>query len=136
MAIGPINFKDPRFQEAMLKAGAGGPRNQLGLAQGITDRFTTNQAQQLLSFQELANQRRGFEANLGLAERRLKFNNKAFKKGLSDRRRESNLATGTGLFTAGLGFLEGRRRSKLLKEDAATIERRHQELLSAYRGKK
>jgi hypothetical protein len=134
MAIGPINFKDPRFQEAQLQATAGGPKNRLGLAQQITDRFTANQLNQKLAFQNLATQKRGFESSLSLGKQALMSNDRRFNNLLNYKQRESKIAAGVGLFGAGLGMLEGRRRKKLLQADAATIERRHRELVSAIRG--
>lgn len=117
--VGPTNQRDPRFQEAMLRAGAGGPRNMIGLSKRITAAHTGREMSQRLAFAKLAQNQRQFADRLGLARKQMKWQNKLFKQQLHDKRQDLNRTMGLGLLTAGFGFLEGRRRRQLTAADTA-----------------
>lgn len=118
--IGPTNQRDPRFQEALLRGAAGGPKNMLGVSKFITSQHTGREMDTRLRFANLAQQHRAFKDRLKLSKSRQKFQYKYAKQSLKDRRQELNRTMGLGLLTAGFGFLEGRRRAQLREEDRAT----------------
>jgi hypothetical protein len=117
--IGPMNQRDPRFQEALLRGAAGGPKNMLGLSKFITSQHVGREMDTRLRFAQLAQQQRAFRDKLKLAKKGQRFNYKMGKQSLKDRRQDLNRTMGLGLLTAGFGFLEGRRRASLREEDRA-----------------
>ena len=120
MAIGSnINFKDPRFQEALLRSGSDPRSTGIAARQGITGDFTANQMGQLVAFHNLDTNRRAFRNSMKLAKSRSAFQNRYFKQSLHDARQEARLTRGLGIVGAGMSFLEGRRRAELTRQDAA-----------------
>lgn len=136
------NFRDPRYQKAMLRAQAN-PLGTQGQTDAITAQHAAGEAAMHNRFKAIETQKRDFKSSLGLSRGRLnlakdnlKFEKKAFKQSLHDKRQDLNRTMYLGLGTAGWSFLEGRRRAQLRREDIKTDERRHQEILAAYRGRK
>jgi hypothetical protein len=117
--VGSTNRRDPRFQEALLRAGAGGPKNLIGVSKRATAAHTGREMNQRLAFAKLAEQQRYFNERLGLSRSRLQIQNRMFKQRLHDSRQNLNRTMGLGLLTTGFGFLEGRRRKQLTAEDNA-----------------
>lgn len=115
--VGAANRRDPRFQEALLRAGAGGPKNMIGASKAITSQHVGREMQTRLDLARLAQNQREFTNRLGLARNRMRFRHKMFKQGMKDARQDLNRTTMLGLATTGFGFLEGRRRKQLTEKD-------------------
>lgn len=112
-----INYRDPRFQGALLSAASRPTANVPGAAAGITSAFAGQQQQVLTKFSELGTQRRRFDANLKIAQDKLAFERKLHKQSLKDARDASNLGIISGLGTSVIAGLMGRSRRK--KTEAA-----------------
>jgi hypothetical protein len=134
-----INYRDPRFQEALLSAGSRPTANVPGVAAGITSAFAGQQQGVLTRFSELATNKRRFDSNLRLAQKRLAFEKTMSKQSLKDARDASNLGIISGLGTSIIAGLIGRDRriktAEAAKEQAAfnrTVtqsQQKHQETL-------
>ena len=127
-----INFKDSRFQDAMLRANANPLVNKIGAQEQVTAGFTGQQQGMLNAFRGLETQKRDFQSSMGLqrgrlnlSKKRLSFQKKSFKQNLHDKRQELTQSTLLGFGTAGLSFLEGRRRA----QKTATLTKQKSELV-------
>jgi hypothetical protein len=114
-----INYRDPRFQGAMLSAQSRPTVNMVGAAQGITSAFAGQQQGVLTRFSELATNKRRFDSNLRLAQDKLAFERKFHKQSLKDARDASNLGIISGLGTSLVAGAIGRDR-RIKSEKAAT----------------
>lgn len=131
-----INYRDPRFQEAMLAAGSRPTANVPGAAAGITSAFAGQQQGVLTRFSELATNKRRFDSNLQLANKRLAFQQKMHKQGLKDARDASNLGIIGGLGTSLVAGMIGRDR-RIKTEKAADKQNKYYEsLLGQFGGSK
>lgn len=130
--IGPTNQDDPRLQEALLREAAGGPKNLIGLSKRITAAHTGHDMGQRLAFARLAQNQRQFTDRLGLARKKLEWQNKLFKQQLHEQRQDLNRTMGLGLLTTGFGFLEGRRRKELTAQDNAERARFRKKMEAFY----
>ncbi len=109
-----INYRDPRFQEALLAAGSR-PRATQGQINRVTSDFVTQQQGVLNRFSALATNKRRFDANLRLAQDKLAFEKKVHKQSLKDARDASRLGIISGLGTslvAGLIGMDRRRKTE------------------------
>lgn len=131
--VGAMNRRDPRFQEALLRAGAGGPKNLIGASKQITAAHVGSEMENRLAFARLAQQQRQFTDRLGLSRQRLQWQNKLFKQQLHDRRQDMSRTMGLGLLTTGFGYLEGRRRKQLTAKDTAERKKWREDFLDEIR---
>jgi hypothetical protein len=115
-----INYRDPRFQEAMLAAHGRPTTNIPGAMAGITSQFAGQQQGVLTSFQNLTTNKRAFDSNLRLANQRMAWQMKHHKQSLKDARDASNLGIISGLGTSLVAGLIGRDRR--IKTDKAAKE--------------
>ncbi len=129
------NFKDPRFQEALLQSGAGGPKNQLGLSKQITGDFVGNQIRTKLAFGDLARNKRATEGALKRGYDSLSFQNKWFKQALKDKRQDTNRTFGLGLVTLGPAFLQGKARANDIRAESALRKELMERQIKALKGK-
>ncbi len=136
--IGAANMNHPRLQRAVLRAGASPLRNQIGAIQDVTRQFTANDLNTRLKFAELGLQdmrhqdslRFAYE-RLDLAKKQANFQDKIFKQGIHDQQQDLNRSMVLGAPTAGLSFLEGRRRAAMTAQ--LTKEKRElNELMKKY----
>jgi hypothetical protein len=129
MALG-INFDDPRYQKAVLKAGAYTNKNTRGLISDITSRFVGQQMGVKMEFARQAQAKQMHADKLGLAHRRLNIENKMFKRQMRQEKKALDFTTifglGTGLYSA----VEGQRRreatQKLTDENRAFRQRQEE----------
>lgn len=94
-----INYRDPRFQEALLAAGSR-PTATQGQINAVTSNFVGQQQGVLNRFSELATNKRRFDSNLRLAQDKLAFEKKMHKQGLKDARDAQRLGIIGGLGTS------------------------------------
>lgn len=134
-----INYRDPRYQRAMLKAGANPLANIPAAASSITGQFAAQQQGIQNKLSQLFTAKRGFESSMKLArgrqeiaEDKMDWQKKQFAQGLKDARQEMNRGIMLGLGTAGLSVLEGRRRAKLIEQDTALKRKLYEKLLKEY----
>jgi hypothetical protein len=115
MGLG-INFDDPRYQKAILEAGAydasASGKNVRGLVSDITSRFTGQQMGLKIQFARQAQAKKFHEDKIGLAHRRLRMEDKFFKEELKDEKKALNITSLVGLGTGLYSALEGQRRRK------------------------
>ena len=116
------NFRDPRFQRALLRLQAGGPANRLGAQERLVGQFAGQQQGVQNRFAELAVQQRSFEDRMGLANRRLQFEKSTFSQRMKDARDKQRLGLIGGVITSGIAGLIGRDRRK--KTEALAAEQR------------
>lgn len=114
-----INYRDPRFQEALLAAGSRPRANVPGAAAQVTSAFAGQQQGILTRFSELATNKRRFDSNLRLAQNRQAFEMRMHKQSLKDARDASNLGIISGLGTSVVAGLMGRHRRIKSQEAAA-----------------
>lgn len=112
------NFRDPRFQRALLTAGSAPRGRQRGLVRKITGEFTDQQTRKDLAFRDMFDRKRSFEANLGLRKRQLAHDDRMFEKNLRSENRGIMITTAAGIGTGILSHLQGKRRAILQREDA------------------
>lgn len=117
-----INYRDPRYQEAVLAAHGRPGTNIPGAMQAITSAFAEQQQGVQNRFSRLFTNRRRFNANLRLANKKLSFRKKMHEQALKDARDASNLGIISGLGTSLIAGLIGRQRRK--KTEAAATEQR------------
>jgi len=128
MALG-INYNDPRYQKAVLAAGARTETNTQGLVSRIQSQFVTNQMQNLMTFRQQALTKDMHKDRMALGQRRLSLDKTIFdrqykmgKQRLSNEKSALNFTSifglGTGLYSA----IEGQRRRKAT--EALTQENR------------
>jgi hypothetical protein len=129
-----INFKDPRFQEALLEMQA---RNTLGSGQGLmntgalTEQFTRNQTQRQLQFQQLALQKHVAESQLALGQEQLAFKQKMFGQQMESAEDQRLFGLIGGGLSSLFAFSEGRRR----KKEQGITNKLQQDLLSSLTAK-
>lgn len=130
-----FNMRDPRFQREMQRASSkasmrGGRLNRSAEGE-IVGKHAGYQMGRGLEFQrlglasEFANQRYEMaktriaqaDKERGLRKEQLKFRKNIFSDEMSARRKNLRYTIGLGLGTAGLSYLEGKRRSNILEEE-------------------
>lgn len=128
MALG-INYNDPRYQKAVLAAGAKTNVNTQGLVSDIQSRFVQNQMGNLMAFRQQAQTKAMHKDRMDLGRRRLKLDKRIFdrsyKLGLDRIEGEKKALNFTSIFGLGTGLysaIEGQRRRKAT--EAATAENR------------
>jgi hypothetical protein len=129
------NYRDPRYQKAMLRAQAN-PVGTQGATDAVTSQHALNEVNIHNQFKNLETSKRDFKSSLGLsrgrlnlAKKQLKIDAKHFAQGLKDSRQDLNRTMLLGLGTAGWSFMEGRRRATLRREDIARDKKRHEEIM-------
>jgi hypothetical protein len=134
MALG-FNERDPRFQRerqrAASKASMRGGQLSRAAEGAVVGRHAANQMSRGLAFERLGLQSRMAQQRFDMAKTRiaqadkerglrkddLKFRKDIFKDRMADRRSNLRWTIGLGLGTAGLSFMEGRRRSAALEAE-------------------
>jgi len=118
-----INYRDPRFQRAMLRTAASNPYKAVQDYGGLTSNFVTNQMGTQMEFNRLGEAKRQHKENLAFANKQLRQNVRMFNK--QDRLARDDLYMGAigGLATSGLaGYLGRERRLDEAKLAAANRE--------------
>jgi hypothetical protein len=135
------NWRDPRYQKALLGA-ASRPLATQGQVDDVASAHASREQQTHNQFMEIETGKRDFKSSMGLARGRLslaqdqlKFEKKAFKQSLHDKRQDTHRTMLLGLGTAGWSFLEGRRRKELQREDLARDIEMHETLMKHYKAK-
>jgi len=128
MALG-INYNDPRYQKAILAAGAKTETNTRGLVSDIQSRFVHNQMQNLMTFRQQAQTKSMHGDKIALGRSRLKLDKKIFdrsyKLGQDRLEGEKQALNFTSIFGLGTGLysaIEGQRRRQAT--EALTTENR------------
>lgn len=114
-----INYKDPRFQRAMLKAHADPTSNKLAAQQGLTSAFATQQLGVQNQFAELAQNKKQFNQRMHFARKGQRLQSNIFKRQLSDARSANRIGLIGGVGTSMIAGLIGRDRRNKLKTEAA-----------------
>lgn len=135
MAIGSFNIRDPRFQRDMQrarsKASMRGGRLSRSTESAVAAGHAGHQFSRGLVFQQLglasefAKQRFDMaktriaqaDKERGLRKKDLRFRKNIFEDQLDQRKQNLRYTIGLGLGTAGLSFLEGKRRASALEEE-------------------
>lgn len=133
-----FNANDPRYQREKQRVAAKGAMRGgtpvFGAMENVSARHAAQQAQTRETFNrlgiesKLAEQRFGMakerikmaDKERGLSKDRLAFSKKMFGKEMDDRKSNLRWTIGLGLGTAGLGYMEGRRRANKLEEERKT----------------
>lgn len=115
-----INYRDPRFQRAMLSANADPRMNSRGIQQDITGKFAAQQQDVLNKFNALAIDQQRFDNSMSLRRRAYRYSNNMFKRRLNDAQAASNQGIVLGLGTSLIAGLIGRDRR--LKEEALGLQ--------------
>jgi hypothetical protein len=131
-----INYRDPRFQRALLSAHSDPIGTGIGAQKEITSKFVDQQQGVLTAFRNLQNNKMQFEANMRLANKRLDWRDKMFKKQLSQAKAESNLGIIGGLGTSLIAGLIGRDRRIKTEALAAKKEQQLDSLIKIMGGAK
>jgi hypothetical protein len=129
------NYRDPRYQKAMLRAQAN-PVGTQGATDAVASQHALNEASIHNQFINMETQKRDFKSSMGLAKGRLSLakkqlahDKKNFKQKLKDGRQDMNRTMLLGLGTAGWSFMEGRRRATLRRADIERDRKRHEEIM-------
>jgi hypothetical protein len=123
MAFGStFNKRDPRYQQAMLRAGSRGftatPGGVRGLQRKITGNFAGEQLRKDLEFADIFDKHRYFQENMGLKKRQLAFDDKMFDKKMKSEERGIMITTAAGLGTGVLNYMQGKRRAAMQREES------------------
>lgn len=128
-----INFKDPRYQKAVLKAGAYANANTQGLVSDITSRFVGQQMDFKMGMRRVAQSERHHQDRIDFSRKVLKDKRKMFRKEMNIAQKQSDFATifglGTGLYSAIEGNRRRRETDKLTAENRAWRRRMEQRSL-------
>lgn len=124
MALG-INYSDPRYQKALLAAGAN-PLVTQGQIRGIQSAFVTDQMRNLMTFRDQALRKKMHSDKIGLAHQRLSMQDKWFRKDyqmqkshLKDERKALDFTTAFGAISGLYSAFEGRRRRVATEKQTA-----------------
>lgn len=133
-----VNFRDPRFQEAMLRQARSSPK-AVRTTRDITTAFTDEQVRRNLMKNQLGLQSQMQKARLDMAGQRLamerdrvNFAHKMARDRLRESKRSLGIQTLMGLGTSLYGAYEGRRRRTAREAEAATANARWNALMKKY----
>jgi len=104
----PINYRDPRYQNAVLAGNADPRSNPSGVQANITANWAAQQQGVLNNFKNLAISEKNFNSRLNLAERGLRFDANMFKRRLNNAQDASRQGAVLGLGTSLIAGLIGR----------------------------
>lgn len=119
------NFRDPRFQRALLAERAARPFAALPTTGAATREFVGQDLDTRLAFARTGLESRLAMAQAGAERERIKLQ----RKSLRTQERMLPIQTGIGLITAGIGGLMGMREKRRIREREALESRRHSDLM-------
>jgi len=118
-----INYKDPRFQKAMLQAHANPIKNAAGISEQLTGAFTTQQLGVQSQFNTIARNKDRFESGMKFANKRLRSQKNIFRRELSDARSANKIGLYGGVGTSMVAALIGMSNKKKLESEAASLRK-------------
>jgi hypothetical protein len=113
------NYKDPRFQRAILTANRDPRSTGIGESQRVTANFVGQQQGVANQLAQLGLNKKVFANNMSLAKQRMKFRQNSTKQGIQDAKSASKLGILGGLGTTLLAGSIGRQRRKVLEAETA-----------------
>lgn len=123
------NFRDPRFQEALLAERASRPFHALPTSGRATREFVGQDLDTRLAFQRI-----GLQSKMGNARlKQQKFMLGLEKDKLKDRKQMLPWQIGIGGLTSGIAMWEGHRRSKMLAQENALRGQQHNDMMAGLR---
>jgi hypothetical protein len=113
------NYKDPRFQRAILTANRDPRKTGIGESERVTSNFVNQQQGVANQLAQLGLNKKAFASNMSLSKKRLKFRQDATKQGIQDAKSANKLGILGGLGTTLLAGSIGRQRRKVLEAETA-----------------
>jgi len=125
-----INYRDPRYQTAVLRAQANPISNKMAAQKEITGQFANQQLGVLSQFQGLADQKERFNRGMKFAQKQADWQKHSFKKNLKVAKAEQKLGLIGGVGTSLVATLIGMDRRKKLQAQAESDRTFQRKILS------
>jgi len=119
----PINYRDPRFQKAMLRAHGDPTKNATGISEQLTSGFASQQLGVQNQFNQLKAQKDRFDSGMKFRNKQLKTRRNIFKRELSDAKSANKIGLYGGVGTTMVASLIGMSNRKKLLAEASDLKK-------------